>query len=102
MSLWHRSAALPFLAGVRNAVRVWAMADEWVTTTSHMRGSPIENPGNLREALKMGAYERAYASMVDRVWRVRPDGAPRMVRRNACCDPLPLGVDTDFTAHRGD
>jgi len=91
--------ALPYLAGVDKALRVWAMADEWMyhhlsqvqildrTTWHHVRSAAIK-----------GAYERAYRRLVDRFWAVSDTDlrAGRWLAGLKGGDLLPNGVDTDF------
>ncbi len=90
---------LPYLAGVPDALRVWAMADEWVY--HHLSRISLRDPSSwidLKEALIKGAYERAYRPLVDRIWVVsEPDRrAARWFAGMPHADLLPNGVDTDF------
>jgi glycosyltransferase involved in cell wall biosynthesis len=91
--------ALPFLAGVEGALRVWAMADEWVyhhLTQVHLTDRTSWH--HLKSALIKGAYERAYAPLVDRIWAVSDTDqrAAKWLAGMPVGDLLPNGVDTDF------
>src|SRR5262245_42877033 len=91
--------ALPFLAGVDRAVRVWAMADEWVYHHLTMvRPTDRSTWHHLKAALIKGAYERAYSSLIDRAWAVSDTDlrAGRWFAGIKALDLLPNGVDTDF------
>lgn len=91
--------ALPFLAGVDNALRVWAMADEWVYHhLSQVRVTDVKSWVNLKTALVKGVYERAYQPVVDRVWVVSETDrwAARWFAGMHVTDLLPNGVDTEF------
>ncbi len=91
--------ALPYLAGAGNALRVWAMADEWIY--HHLTQVQVTDRStwhHLRSAVIKGAYERAYRSMVDRFWAVSDTDlrAGRWLAGMKTGDLLPNGVDTDF------
>ena len=91
--------ALPYLAGVPDAVRVWAMADEWVY--HHLSRVSLRDPGswiNLKEAVIKGLYERAYRPLIDRIWAVSEADrrAARWFAGIREADLLPNGVDTVF------
>ena len=91
--------ALPYLAGVDGAVRVWAMADEWVyhhLTQTHLTDRSSWH--HLKSAAIKGAYERAYRKMVDRFWAVSDTDlrAGRWFAGMKAGDLLPNGVDTEF------
>ena len=91
--------ALPYLAGVDNAVRVWAMADEWIyhhLSLIHLTDRATWH--HLKTAVIKGAYERAYCRLVDRFWAVSDTDlrAGRWLAGMKCGDLLPNGVDTDF------
>jgi glycosyltransferase involved in cell wall biosynthesis len=94
---------LPYLGAVRSAARVWYAADEWAW--HHLSQVRLLHPstwGNMRQALVKGLYERAYASLLDRVWVVS-EGDRRAMRwvagvRNL--DVMPNGVDGDYYAPR--
>ena len=92
---------LPFLAGVRNCVKVWYAADEWVL--HHLTlFDPMQRrtyPA-LRDAVIKGLYERAYAPVIDRAWVVSSK-EQRAMRRYAGIrnvDVVPNGVDTEYFA----
>jgi glycosyltransferase involved in cell wall biosynthesis len=90
--------ALPFLAGVSGPLRVWYAADEWVwhhLTQVKVAGRALTE---LREAAIKGLYERAYASVVDRVWVVSNTErrAMRWLAGMGTSDVLPNGVDADY------
>jgi glycosyltransferase involved in cell wall biosynthesis len=92
-------SALPFLAGAERAVRVWAMADEWVYHhLSLVHPTDPKSWSHLKEALIKGLYERAYRRLVDRVWVVSDTDrrAARWFAGMPVADLLPNGVDTDF------
>jgi polysaccharide biosynthesis protein PslH len=88
--------ALPFLAAVEDAVRVWYAADEWVlhhltliqalapSTWSHMKTAAVK-----------GLYERAYSPLVDRAWVVSTEErrAMRWLAGVRNVDVVPNGVD---------
>ena len=91
--------ALPFLGGVDRALRVWAMADEWVY--HHLSQVQLTNRStwhHVKSAAIKGAYERAYRSRVDRFWAVSDTDlrAGRWLAGMKVGDLLPNGVDTDF------
>lgn len=91
--------ALPYLAGAENAVRVWAMADEWIY--HHLSLIHIADRRtwfHFKVALIKGAYERAYRRLVDRFWAVSDTDlcAGRWLAGMKCGDLLPNGVDTEF------
>jgi glycosyltransferase involved in cell wall biosynthesis len=95
--------ALPFLGGVDRALRVWAMADEWVY--HHLSQVQIADRStwhHVKWALIKGAYERAYASLVDRIWAVSETDlrAARWLAGMKTGDLLPNGVDTEFFSPR--
>jgi len=91
--------ALPFLGGVDSAVRVWAMADEWVY--HHLTlVQPFDRSTwhHVKSAAIKGLYERAYAPLVDRAWAVSDTDrrAGHWLAGFRAVDLLPNGVDTDF------
>ncbi len=91
--------ALPFLGGVDGAVRVWAMADEWVYHhLTLVRVTDRSTWPHLKNAAIKGAYERAYRSLVDRAWAVSDTDvrAGRWLAGLRIVDLLPNGVDTEF------
>ena len=91
---------LPYLTGVpEQTLRVWAMADEWVYHfLSQVRITEPRSWRHLRVAAVSGLYERAYASVVDRVWVVSnaDRNAAKWFAGMPVSDLLPNGVDTDF------
>lgn len=89
---------LPYLAGVRNARRIWYAADEWVVHhLSQFFPWQTRSWHHLRPAAVKGLYEWAFASRVDRVWLVsqRDATATRLVMRGVATDVVPNGVDTE-------
>jgi glycosyltransferase involved in cell wall biosynthesis len=91
--------ALPYLAGAGNALRVWAMADEWIYHhLSQVQITDRSSWHHFRSAVIKGAYERAYRSMVDRFWAVSDTDlrAGRWLAGMKQGDLLPNGVDTEF------
>jgi len=91
--------ALPFLGGVEKAVRVWAMADEWVYHhLTLVRLFDRSTWPHFKSAAIKGLYERAYAPLVDRAWAVSETDrrAGRWLAGFDTVDLLPNGVDTDF------
>lgn len=91
--------ALPFLGGVDRAVRVWAMADEWVYHhLTLVRPFDRSTWHHLKSAFIKGVYERAYSPLVDRAWAVSDTDlrAGRWFAGIKHLDLLPNGVDTDF------
>jgi glycosyltransferase involved in cell wall biosynthesis len=87
---------LPYLGAVEGRLRVWYAADEWAW--HHLSQVRLLRPstwGDLRQALVKGLYERAYSSLLDRVWVVT-DTDRRAMRRVAgarAIDVIPNGVD---------
>jgi glycosyltransferase involved in cell wall biosynthesis len=91
--------ALPYLAGAGKALRVWAMADEWIYHhLSQVQITDRSSWHHFRSAVIKGAYERAYRSMVDRFWAVSDTDlrAGRWLAGMRTGDLLPNGVDTEF------
>lgn len=89
---------LPLIAGVRNAVRVWYAADEWVLHhLSQVQPLNPESWQNVRDALIKGLYERAFRYRLDRAWAVSDADrtALRWIAGVRDVDVLPNGVDTD-------
>lgn len=90
---------LPYLGAVRNAARVWYAGDEWVWHhLSQFRLLGRGTWGEVKQALIKGMYERAYRSMLDRVWMVS-DADRRAWQWVTGCrsvDVIPNGVDTDY------
>jgi len=94
-------SALPYLAGVKGAERVWAMADEWVYHhLAQVRPFDRASWVHVKDGLLKGAYERAYRSLVDRIWVVSETDrrAARFFAGMPVSDMLPNGVDTEFFA----
>src|SRR4051812_35603969 len=89
---------LPYLGAVRNAVRIWYAADEWVLHhLSQVQVTKTASWGNVRDAAIKGMYERAYGPLLDRVWVVSgPDRrAMRVVAGVTNVDILPNGIDAE-------
>jgi glycosyltransferase involved in cell wall biosynthesis len=94
-------SALPYLSGVADAVRVWAMADEWVYHhLAQVRVTDRASWVHVKDGLLKGAYERAYRGLVDRIWVVSETDrkAAKYFAGMPVADLLPNGVDTDFFA----
>lgn len=93
---------LPYLAAPQGPARIWYAADEWVWHyVSQLRSDPRHLADHLRQAAIKGLYERAFASVMDRVWVVSPAErrAMRLVTGCRNVDVVPNGVDADtFTA----
>ena len=90
---------LPYLGAVRNASRVWYAGDEWVWHhVSQFRLLGRRSWGEVKEALIKGMYERAYRSMLDRVWMVSEADrrAFQWVTGLKSVDVIPNGVDADY------
>lgn len=94
---------LPYLGGVRDRIKVWYAGDEWVWHhLSQFRPWRRSTWENVKEAAVKGLYERAYGSLLDRVWVVS-DGDQRAMRWVVGArgvDVLPNGVDSDHFAPR--
>lgn len=94
---------LPYLAAPDASLRVWYAADEWVWHYLSQLGSDPRNAvTHLKQATIKGLYERAFASVMDRVWVVSPTErrAMRIVTGCRHVDVVPNGVDTDTFAAR--
>jgi glycosyltransferase involved in cell wall biosynthesis len=94
---------LPYLGAVRNALRVWYAADEWAW--HHLSQVRLTRPGtwgHVKQALVKGLYERAYASVLDRVWVVSETDRRAMawVAGTDRLDVAPNGVDAAHFAPR--
>ena len=90
---------LPYLAGVGSRKKIWYAADEWVLHhVSQIRLSRPATYGELRSAMLKGAYERAFASSMDRAWVVShtEQRAMRLLAGFKHVDVIPNGVDFDF------
>lgn len=104
-ALWKADAvvtvglnALPYLAGVQAARRVWYAADEWAWHhLSLVRASDPTSWHHVRLAGVKGLYERVYASLLDRAWVVSTADrlALRCVTGLRSIDVLPNGVDAE-------
>jgi glycosyltransferase involved in cell wall biosynthesis len=94
---------LPFLGGVNGPLRVWYAADEWAW--HHLSQVKLLHPStwaNVKQAAVKGLYERAYGSLLDRVWVVS-EADRRAMQRVAgvgAVDVLPNGVDAEHFAPR--
>lgn len=92
-------SALPYLAGVDGAVRVWGMADEWVYHHwAQVRLADRSTWMHVREGVIKGGYERAYRRTVDRIWVVSKTDqwAGRVFAGMPVADLMPNGVDTGY------
>jgi glycosyltransferase involved in cell wall biosynthesis len=91
---------LPFLPGHRG-VKIWYAADEWIVHhLSLARVMNNESWEHVRAAAIKGAYERAFASSIDRVWVVStPEArAMRWLAGYRHVDIVPNGVDSNYFA----
>jgi glycosyltransferase involved in cell wall biosynthesis len=89
---------LPYLACVKNAVRVWYAADEWLLHHwSQFKLAKNSTWGNLKEGLVKGLYEFAFSRCTDRVWVVSKKDAStaRWVMPRSSIDVIANGVDAD-------
>ncbi len=89
---------LPYLAASSAPVRVWYAADEWVWHyLSQIPTAPGEAAAHLKAAAIKGLYERAYGSLMDRVWVVSKTERRAMRFVSGCrhVDVIPNGVDVD-------
>ena len=96
---------LPYLAGVGPRKKIWYAADEWVLHhLSQIRATQPATYGELGSAMLRGAYERAYASSIDRVWVVSDTErrAMRLLAGVRHVDVIPNGVDFDYFSRPGD
>jgi glycosyltransferase involved in cell wall biosynthesis len=87
---------LPYLACVKNALRVWYAADEWFL--HHWSLVQWANPSSwseLKAAFIKGVYERTFTQCVDRVWAVSKVDARffKMIMGAKKVDIVPNGVD---------
>jgi glycosyltransferase involved in cell wall biosynthesis len=97
--------ALPYLAGVDSALRVWSMADEWVLHfMAQVRLTNVRSWRNIKTAMIHGLYERAFQPVVDRVWSVSETDrrAARWFAGMRVGDLLPHGVDADYYRPTGE
>jgi len=91
--------ALPYLVPVDRAARVWYAGDEWVSHhLSLVRFSAPATWSEIGPALVKGLYERAHASVVDRVWVVAEHEVRPMHGYGAMkhVDVVTNGVDVDY------
>jgi glycosyltransferase involved in cell wall biosynthesis len=92
---------LPYLGGVTGRLRIWYAADEWVWHhLSQWKWTHVGSWKELKPALVKGLYERAYASLLDRVWFVSDQDARayRWVTGRRNSDVVPNGVDAEYFA----
>jgi glycosyltransferase involved in cell wall biosynthesis len=92
---------LPYLAEVKSGKRIWYAGDEWVS--HHLSQLKFLRPSTWRElkpAVIKGWYERAYRSIIDRVWMVSESDAMSWRRVTGCdnADVLVNGIDTAYYA----
>ena len=90
---------LPFLCKVRNLIRVWYPADEYVW--HHLSLLHFTKPSTWMEcksAVFSGLYERTFRSFCDRIWVVSNADcrAMRIVTGVKNVDVIPNGVDHDY------
>lgn len=91
-------SVLPYLGAVQNALRVWYAADEWAWHHfSQLRLADKSTWSNLSQGLTKGLYERAFGSMLDRVWVVSNADrrAMRWVAGSRTIDVIANGVDAE-------
>ena len=96
---------LPYLAGVGPREKIWYAADEWVLHhLSQIRPSQPATYSELGSAMLRGAYERAYASSIDRAWVVSDTErrAMRLLAGVKQVDVIPNGVDFDYFSRPSD
>jgi glycosyltransferase involved in cell wall biosynthesis len=87
---------LPYLGAVHDRLRIWYAADEWFW--HHLSQVRVLSPvtwRELRQAVVKGLYERAYRSLLHRVWVVTDADrtAMRWVAGLDRVDVIPNGVD---------
>jgi glycosyltransferase involved in cell wall biosynthesis len=90
--------ALPFVGALDGAVRVWYPADEWVWHhLSLIKWRDRHSWTHFPPAVVKGVYERAFRSLIDRVWVVTETErrAMRWFAGMNVADVLPLGIDSD-------
>jgi glycosyltransferase involved in cell wall biosynthesis len=90
---------LPYLGAVQGRLRVWYAADEWFF--HHLSQVRLLTPstwGDLRLGVTKGLYERAYRSLLDRVWVVTETDrtAMRWVAGARQVDVIPNGIDGEY------
>jgi polysaccharide biosynthesis protein PslH len=88
---------LPYLGAVKGCLRIWYAADEWAWHHLSQVGLRPSTWGELKQALVKGLYERAYRSLLHRVWVVTDQDrrAMRWVAGVRGLDVVPNGVDGD-------
>ncbi len=92
---------LPYLGAVTGRARVWYAADEWVWHhLSLVKLFRRSTWSELKPAIVKGLYERAYRSLLDRVWVVTESDARafRWFAGISQTDVLPNGVDAEHYA----
>jgi glycosyltransferase involved in cell wall biosynthesis len=97
--------ALSYLPALSGMVRVWYANDEWVWHyLSQLRYKDGAPHGRVKAAAVMGLYERAHASLVDRVWVVSESDrkAMRWFGGMRTVDVLPSGVDSEYFTPGGE
>lgn len=86
-----------YLAALRDTVRIWYAADEWVWhhTTQLRAGADMRS--NASQALVKGMYERTHMPAIDRVWVVSRSErrAMRWIGGADAVDVIPCGVDAE-------
>ena len=90
--------ALPFFCSLRRPLRVWYPADEWVWHhLSLIKWNDRDSWTHVRPAVLKGVYERAFRSLIDRVWVVTETErrAMRWFAGMQNIDVLPLGIDSE-------
>jgi glycosyltransferase involved in cell wall biosynthesis len=96
-------SVLPYLGEVKGAIRIWYAADEWAWHHfSQVRLFDRSTWDNVKQALTKGLYERAYASVLDRVWVVSETDRRAMhwVAGPRAIDVIPNGVDGEHYVPR--
>jgi polysaccharide biosynthesis protein PslH len=89
---------LPYLGAVKNAKKIWYAADEWVWHhLSLVKTLKPKTWSEIKPAIIKGLYERAYRSLLDRVWVVSQADARAfrwLIGLNQL-DIIPNGVDAE-------
>jgi glycosyltransferase involved in cell wall biosynthesis len=90
---------LPYVAEVRNCSRIWYAADEWLW--HHISQVKLLKPtswAELKTGLIKALYERAYGSLLDRIWVVTDIDSlvMRCVSGVRNIDVVPNGVDSTY------
>ena len=89
---------LPYLGAIANRKRVWYAADEWVWHhLSMVKPLKPSTWGDVKLGITKGIYERAYRSMLDRVWVVSKTDAKafRWFAGMKQTQIIPNGVDAN-------